>query len=369
MSGLRVLDFSRAVSGPFAGRILSDLGADVVKVEPADGDVSDRFGRVQGGRAALFAQMNAGKRNIGLDLRTAADSALARELADVADVVIENFRTGVMDRLGLGFTSIAESNPRLVMLSISGFGALSPEAGRRAYAPVIHAESGALVRQSRAHDVPLVDQSHSVADTLSALHGTIAVLAALRQRDATGRGTHIDLGMLQAVVASDDHAHESLDGLSTVGEHWGHIYEGAGGPIMLAMSAPGLWRTLSRFADLDDGLGSDAPLEVKVATRSTVVHDWLTSFKDRSDMTTALESAGVGWADVRAPEDLLDQPTFRADPPFDEIDDGDGGTRRVVRMPYRFDRDQVHVVGRVAPSDSDRNDVVTDWLGPAAKER
>lgn len=359
---MRVLDFSRAVSGPYVGRILADLGADVVKVEPADGDVSDRFGRVQAGRAALFAQMNAGKRNIGLDLRESDDQSIARDLAHVADVVIENFRTGVMDRLGLGYTAIAAANPKLVMLSVSGFGADSPEASRRAYAPVIHAESGALVRQARAHGVPLTDQSHSIADTLSALHGAIAVLAALRRRDATGRGTHVDLGMLQAVVASDDHAHEALEGLATVGEHWGHIFEGPGGPVMLAMSAPAIWRTLSVFADLSDGLDKSAALPEKVAARSAAVGAWIASFDRRSDMTEALEAAGIGWADVRAPEQLLDQPTFRARPPFDDVPDGDGGTRRVVQMPYRFDGEQCHPAGRVAPPDADRKDVIDDWL-------
>jgi crotonobetainyl-CoA:carnitine CoA-transferase CaiB-like acyl-CoA transferase len=364
LSGIRVLDFSRAVSGPLAGRILADLGADVVKVEPADGDVSDRFGQVQGGRAALFAQMNAGKRNIGLDLRAAADTSLAKDLAAVADVVIENFRTGVMERLGLGFEAISATNPRVVMLSISGFGAESPESARRAYAPVIHAESGALVRQSRAHDVPLVDQSHSIADTFSALHGTIAVLAALRRRDQSGRGAHVDLGMLQAVVASDDHAHEAIEGLSTVGEHWGHIYEGVGGPIMLAMSAPGIWRTLSRYGGLTDGLQSDVPLATKAAVRFATVNEWLASFDQRADMTAALDAAGIGWAEVRAPEDLLDQPTFQASPPFDDVADGAGGSRRVVRMPYRFDGEQFRVAGRVAPADADRAPIVADWLDP-----
>lgn len=333
----------------------------MVKVESFDGDVSDQFGRTQAGRSGLFAQMNAGKRNIRLDLRSPGDAAIARQLARVADVVIENFRTGVMTRLGLGFEEMSIANPRLVLLSISGFGATSPESGRRAYAPVIHAESGALVRHARAHGLPLLDQSQSVADTVSGLHGAIAILAALRQRDATGRGAHIDLGMLDAVLASDDHAHEAIEGRDTVSESWGHIFDAPGGPIMLAMGSRGLWRTLSNFAELRDDLAPDAPVEQKAASRLAAIGTWLTGFERRSDLTDALEAAGVGWADVRTPEDVLNEPTLQASPPFDEVDDGDGGVRRVVRMPYRLDGDQYTVAGRIAPVDGDRAAVISDW--------
>jgi hypothetical protein len=109
LEGLRVLDLSRAVSGPFAGRILGDLGADVVKVEPPAGDLTDAFGAVQAGRAGLYAQMNVGKRNVQLDLAREEDLALARGMASVADVVIENYRPGVLDRLGLGWGWLAGS--------------------------------------------------------------------------------------------------------------------------------------------------------------------------------------------------------------------------------------------------------------------
>ncbi|MGD8418422.1 MAG: CoA transferase, partial [Pseudomonadales bacterium] len=149
LAGLKVLDFSRVLAGPFAGRMLSDLGADVVKVEPPEGDVTRLWGRKVAGLAGYYFQQNAGKRGMCLDLKAPAGRELARRLAARADILIENFRPGVMSRLGLDYATLEGENPGLIMLSISGFGADSPEAGRAAYAPIIHAETGLIAGQQR----------------------------------------------------------------------------------------------------------------------------------------------------------------------------------------------------------------------------
>ena len=142
LTGHRVLDLSQAIAGPLVGRILADLGADVVKVEWPNGDVTNRFGPATAGLTGVFTHMNAGKRGIGVDLKSPAGVALLRRLAERADVVVENFRPGILDRAGLGYADLAATNPGLVMASVSGFGRTSPESARAAYAPVIHAESG-----------------------------------------------------------------------------------------------------------------------------------------------------------------------------------------------------------------------------------
>jgi CoA:oxalate CoA-transferase len=358
---LKVLDLSRAVSGPFAGRVLSDLGADVVKVEPPSGDVSDAFGVVQAGRSGLFAQLNAGKRNVRLDLADPEDLAYARSLAAVADVVIENFRPGVIDRLGLGYESLIEDNPSVVMLSISGFGANSPEAERRAFAPVVHAESGLLLRQARFDDRPPSDYSFALADTLAALHGVVALLAALASRDRTGTGQHIDLSMLDALVASDDYTHEVLDGRPGLGNR-GTIWDATGGPVVVAADVRSAWASLKASEGLDDGLPPTASLEEKISARRARIDEWLHSFESREALFEALDRVGIAFGDVRAPEDLLDEPSMRARPPYDDVDDGGGGTRRVVRMPYRFSAASAGIAGRVSPPDGDRISVSDDWL-------
>ena len=194
----RVLDMSQAISGPYAARILSDLGADVVRLESPRTDVTEHFGVVTDGRSGMYAQMNAGKRSIGVDLAAPGAVGLVQRLAGTADVLIENFRPGVMDRLGLGYASLSAAQPRLIMVSVSGFG---PDSQRRALAPVIHAESGLLARQAGLDGREPTDLPLALADTVTGLHAAIAVLAALHQRAATGRGQHIGLSMLAAVAA------------------------------------------------------------------------------------------------------------------------------------------------------------------------
>src|ERR1044071_5274101 len=164
LDGLKVLDFSRALAGPFASRMLCDLGADVVKVEPPEGDNTRLWGKIAAGVSGYFNMANAGKRCISVDLRAEGAQELVLALASKADVVVENFRPDVMPRLGIGYDRLAAINPRLIMLSISGFGRNGPESQRPAYAPIVHAELG-LIDRVMKHEGVKVDLPLSVADT------------------------------------------------------------------------------------------------------------------------------------------------------------------------------------------------------------
>ncbi|MEJ2130527.1 MAG: CaiB/BaiF CoA-transferase family protein, partial [Gammaproteobacteria bacterium] len=207
---LKVLDLSRVLAGPFAGRMLCDLGADVVKVEPPEGDITRLWGRVIAGLPGYYHQQNVGKRNISVDLRAPGATEVVFELVRQADVLIENFRPGVMDRLGLAYAKLREVNPRLIMLSISGFGQEGPESHLPAYAPVIHAEVGLIDRLSRRGRIPPKDLPLNVADTNAGLHGLVALLAAVIMRERTGVGQHIDIAMVDATTATDDQIHYDL---------------------------------------------------------------------------------------------------------------------------------------------------------------
>lgn len=148
LSGIKVLDMSRVLAGPFAGRMLSDLGADVVKLEPPEGDVTRHLGRKVGDISGYFHQQNAGKRNICVDLSDPAGVELVKSLVKESDVLIENFHPDVMGRLGLDYETLSAINPSLIMLSISGFGADNPDSRCAAYAPIIDAETGLVARQA-----------------------------------------------------------------------------------------------------------------------------------------------------------------------------------------------------------------------------
>ena len=210
LEGVKALDLSRVFAGPIAGRTLSDLGADVVKVEPPDGDVTRLWGHKTAGLSTYFTQQNCGKRNVCIDLNAEGGPELVAQLAERADVLIENFRPGVMTRFGLDWDALSARNPALIMLSISGFGQDGPESQRAAYASIVHAEAG-ILPPAVGDEMPL-DLDLSAADVLSGMHGVIAVLAALRARDAGGPGQHIDMAMMDAMTYSADIIINVLDG-------------------------------------------------------------------------------------------------------------------------------------------------------------
>ncbi|HUB41485.1 MAG TPA: CaiB/BaiF CoA-transferase family protein [Streptosporangiaceae bacterium] len=356
----RVLDMSQAISGPYAGRILSDLGADVVRVDGPRTDVTDLFGAVIDGRSGMFAQMNAGKRNIGIDLAADGAVGLVRDLAATADVLIENFRPGVMDRLGLGYETLSVANPQLVMVSVSGFGATGADAGRRALAPVIHAESGLIARQAQLDEREPADLPLALADTVTGLHAAIAVLAALHQRAVTGAGQHIELSMLGAVAASDDHAHAAIDGSTEPYSSRGTIWQAPGGPILIAAPPKHAWVMLSRGGLIADPAPPGSELPAKAQLRQQAIQDWMTGFASRGELIAALEGAGVAWADLADSPAVFAGGARTASLP--------GTSRRVVAMPYSFSAASATVRRGISKRGEQNAEVLSDWLGlgPAA---
>jgi CoA:oxalate CoA-transferase len=201
LSGLLVADFTRVLAGPFATMMLADLGARVVKVErPGSGDDSRGYGPFAGDRSLYFARVNRGKESVSLDLKDAGDAAVAHGLAGRADVVVENYRPGVMGRLGLGWEQLSARRPDLVYCSISGFGHSGPWSGRPAYDAVVQGMSG-IMAVTGAPDGPPVKPGIPMADLAAGLYAFGAITSALLGRAATGRGTHLDLAMYDATVS------------------------------------------------------------------------------------------------------------------------------------------------------------------------
>ena len=350
-----MLDLSQAISGPYAGRILSDLGADVVRVDGPRTDVTELFGTVIDGRSGMYAQMNAGKRNIAVNLAADGGSELILELAARADVVIENFRPGVIDRLGLGYERLAAVNQGLIMLSVSGFGTTGPDSGRRALAPVIHAESGLLARQADLDGREPADLPLALADTVTGLHAAVAVLAALHQRAATGTGQHIRLSMLAAVAASDDHAHAAIDGSAEPYGSRGTIWQAPGGPLLIAAPPKHAWVMLSRRGLIADPAPPGSDLAVKARLRQEAIQDWMTGFASRADLIAELEGAGIAWADLADSRDVFAGGAHTAALP--------GSDRRVVALPYEFSAGAAQVRRGVARRGEHNADALADWLG------
>lgn len=360
---LKVLDFSRVLAGPFAARMLSDLGADVVKIEPPEGDVTRLWGRVVGGVPGYYHQQNAGKRNICIDLRAPGAKELVFELVAEADILIENYRPDVMQRLGLGYSTLQEINPRLIMLSITGFGHNGPESHRPAYAPIVHAEAGLMDRASRRGNIPHRDLPLSVADTNASLHGLVGLLASVIMRQRTGVGQHIDIAMLDATIATDDQIHYDLEDSEDTGPLLNDIWETGAGPILVSADFRYLWKLLTSQLGVADPTNKEMELAEKIRLRREAVAQFMGAFDSWEQIETAMAEINVAWGRVRKAASLPDQPTIAARGAIVEIDDRAGQTRPITQSPYRFSAARSGVRGP-APHRGEHNaEVLLDWLG------
>ena len=346
LDGVVVLDFSRVLSGPHCARVLADLGADVIKIEPPEGDMTRySYPRVNS-ITTYYAQQNIGKRAISLDLKKPEAVALLHRLAERADVVLENFRPGVMDRSGLGYEQMSGINPRLVYASISGFGQTGPWRGRRAYAAVIQAESGFTRSQIEAQrrrnpEFPYVTDEHSHGDVYTSLEAAIAICAALFRRSVTGKGQHVDISMLDTMLAINEHLQSDLyDGdvpagyvrsyqpgdyaILTVGDGrsvivTGHPAEnGTFEKFANAIGRPNLAKEDERFADPPSRLAHLAELY-------DVVQQWARTFPNADALEKVFEQHGLAMGSVRSTREIAGTEWARERQSILSVSDRGGG--------------------------------------------
>lgn len=262
LSGVRVCDLTTFLSGPFATQILGDLGATVFKIEAPDGDMTRRLPpHFVAGESAYFLQVNRNKHSVVLDLKNAEAQHLARELALSCDIVVENFRPGVIERLGLAYEQLASRRPELIMCSISGFGQDGPWRDRPAYDLIVQAMSGTMSLTGEPDGRP-VRAGVPVGDIGGGLYGVIAVLAALEERRRTGRGSYLDISMLDAQLSflSYQAAYHLLSGQLPTPQGRGHdsiptyrTFTAADGmDVVVAANTERMWSELCRAIDRSD---------------------------------------------------------------------------------------------------------------------
>jgi crotonobetainyl-CoA:carnitine CoA-transferase CaiB-like acyl-CoA transferase len=327
LAGIKVLDLSRVVSGPMCGRMLADLGAEVTKVEPPEGDVTRTARPFIDGVSPYFAQMNAGKRAITVDLKNPAGVDVVARLAARSDVLLENFRPGVLDRLGLGTASLRASNPRLIVCSVTGWGQVGSWRDRKAYAPMVHAQAGLMEMASRLRDRPAEQETQIHGDVYAAIFAACAVLAALHQRDVTGQGQAIDVSMAQALLYANEWAGVELQRptseqlRASPGEYvehdrggfdiWLHpvFLLGDGSQVALLGRAvtqlPGIVKALDADpAPLSDlRLTDGTPAQRDTFARSAIA-ELMVPIADFPALTAAFASSPVLFAEVRSYADL-----------------------------------------------------------------
>ncbi len=367
LDGLRVVDFSRVLAGPHCGRALADLGADVIKVEPPAGDLT-RFSHPRRSSTAFyFAQQNAGKRNVSLDLARPEATELLLRLVGTADVLLENFRPGVMARLGLGFDAVSAANPRLVYGSISGYGQDGPWSDRRAYAVVIHAEMG-MTQGSLDHRAGLgleddgVNQPYSHADVYAGLECLGGVLAALYQRERTGRGQHVDVAMASTLLSVNEHVQAALSGIDTgdepasLGPGGAPIFATADGRRVTVAGDPVAshsFRLYCRAMDRSD-LETDARFDEVGARRAHreellgIVQEWVLRLADSDAVEEAFATVRLPVGVVRTVAEVADSEWATHRGAIAEVHDTAGGTIRIPDAPWRFSGAEVGVAGEPA---------------------
>lgn len=200
LSGVRVVDFTRVLAGPYCTALMADLGAEIIKVESPEGDDYRHIGPFRDGESLLFQTVNRGKRSVALDLKSPEGKAAVIDLIGTADVVIENFRPGVMDKLGLGPGRLRDAYPGLIYVSVSGFGQTGPNAAKPAYDIIVQAMSGLMDATGDADASPTM-VGEAVADVAGGLFAAFGAMVALFDRSRTGKGRHVDLALFDALVS------------------------------------------------------------------------------------------------------------------------------------------------------------------------
>jgi CoA:oxalate CoA-transferase len=369
LDGIRVLDFTAMMSGPYCTRLMADLGAEVIKVEPPEGDHIRMRPPSRQGRSTYFAQLNAGKKSLALDLKKPDAVALIRELVAECDVVVENYRPGVMKRLGLDYAALSAINPKLVYCSISGFGQEGSWAGRSAYAPVLHAASGYdmanLDYQEGDVERPLKNGIF-VADVLGGSLAFGAIQSALFRSARTGEGDHIDLALMDAMLGMLVYECQEAQ---FPAERRRPVYRPTRASDGFLLIAP---VSQNNFESLARGVGhAEWITDARFATSTEREHHWseLMGLLDEwaapqtaADCEAAMNAAGVPCSRYFTVREAMQLPPLVERHAFETIDDG-SGPFDVPNPAFRFARTAAHARDRVPALGGDGPAVISELLG------
>ena len=306
LNGIRVVDLTRIFSGPICGRVLADLGADVIKIEPPSGDLTRPVPPVDDdGISPTFSHMNAGKRNICVDLKADGGPEVVAGLADRADVLLENYRPGVMARYGLSYEDLSARNPRLVFCSITGFGQTGPWSHRKAHAPMMHAEAGTIEMAARLRGAEPLQEIHQHGDLYAGFMSVSAVLAALYQREHSGTGQHLDIAMAETLIYANDQTGNDLSGYDGPREFdtWNYaIAHTADGQAVSLVGNP--QRLLPRWVDALGGDPADYPDNPTQTEAVAILRELAATFASHEDLAKAVEGQPLPAARIRSVSEL-----------------------------------------------------------------
>lgn len=349
LDGVRVLDFSHALAGPFCTLLLADYGAEVIKLEPRCGDMGRGWGPPFAGEDAhFFLGLNRGKQGICIDLKNPAGLDLCLRLTDRMDVLLENFRPGSMDRLGLGYEALRQRNPRLIYCSISGYGQQGPSRDEAAMDLVVQASSGLLSITGTEHGEH-TRCGYGVTDATAGLFSVIGILMALRAREITGQGQYVDVAMLDSMISTMSSNYMSYLGSGVVPQPMGtafptvvpyRVFRTADTAVAIAIGSEKLWSAFCRSIERPD-LESHpdyANNGDRIRNRSTLEPLLEREFAKRptAEWIARLQGAGIPASPVRSFQDVVEHPQSACREMFPTIDHPAAGRHRVTGTPVKL---------------------------------
>jgi crotonobetainyl-CoA:carnitine CoA-transferase CaiB-like acyl-CoA transferase len=352
LEGIRVIDYSHFLAGPHMSRCLSALGAEVIKVErPSAGDAGRASPTLVDGQSGYFMQQNMGKRGLCINLKDPRGLELLHKLTDSADVFVENYRPGALDKLGLGYEELSKRNPKLVYCSVSAYGHTGPDAERAGFGLIAEAKSGAMSLIGVPGEPPPLFRM-PIADMYAGMHGVSGILAALFGRVKSGRGQHIDIALYDCMISMHDFAAQSylMSGGKELPVQTGHdlpqstvygVFSAPDGYLVIAAQADDAWK---RFAKLIGGEAYAADARFHSAAGRNVhrveilakVRAWTTAQPSVAACCAALDAAGVPAAKVQTIDEVLSDPQTIARGMVVEQDHPLLGKIKLPNLPFRM---------------------------------
>jgi len=368
LDSVRVLDFSHILAGPYCTRLLSDLGADVIKIEPPpDGELSRYVG------LHYWWFCNCGKKSLCLDLTKKKSVKIVHELVEKCDVIVESFRPGVMDRLGVGYASLKKINPQIIMCSLAAFGQNSPYKRFPGTAVVAHAMSGFMWLQGKVVDPdgPPLPPAFAIGDMGASYNALSAICAALFYREKTGIGQYIDISLIDSLFGMNDRVqHQMLEknelGSSSISAT--PIYAGKDGYItiqgvgqdMLAR----LWKVMGK-GDLsaDSRFNNIEKRSEHIHELNQIIQQWVQGFDSIRDVVSILEKADVVFAPILSINDAINHPHFVDRKMIREIEDPEKGKIKVPNSAFRFSETTSGLRGNLPRLGEHNIEILSSLLG------
>ncbi len=361
LDGIRVLDFSHALAGPYCTMLLSDYGAKVYKLEARSGDMGRGWGPpFAGGIASFFLGLNRGKLGISIDLKQPEGLSLCLRLIDQMDVLIENFRPGAMDKLGLGYAEVRKRNPRLIYCSISGYGQEGPSRDEAAMDLVVQASSG-LLSITGTEEGESVRCGYGVTDVTAGLFAVIGILLALRARESTGQGQYVDVAMLDSMISTMSSNYSSFLGSTVVPRPMGtafptvvpyKVYRGSDREFAVAVGSEKLWGAFCSVLKRPEMEGNPefATNAERIRNRGKLepLLDQIFADRTASEWVRRLRGAGIPSSLVRDFGEVVEDPQSALREMFPTLEHPTAGKHRVTGTPVKL-ADTPGRVGSSAP--------------------